>query len=51
VRDSQVPVLLAIDAPLGWPKQLAETLINHRAGMPIETPANVMFRRTTNLFI
>jgi hypothetical protein len=46
LRDSQDPMLLAIDAPLGWPKQLAETLINHRAGMPIETPANAMFRRT-----
>jgi hypothetical protein len=41
----------AIDAPLGWPKQLAETLNDHRAGMPIETPANAMFRRTTDLFI
>jgi hypothetical protein len=41
----------AIDAPLGWPKPLAETLIDHRAGMPIETPANAMFRRTTDLFI
>jgi hypothetical protein len=36
VRESQDPVLIAIDAPLGWPKQLALTLINHRAGMPIE---------------
>jgi hypothetical protein len=44
VRDSQDPVLIAIDAPLGWPKPLAETLINHSAGMPIETPANAMFR-------
>jgi hypothetical protein len=51
VRDSQDPVLIAIDAPLGWPKPLAETLIDHRAGMPIETPANAMFRRTTDLFI
>jgi hypothetical protein len=41
----------AIDAPLGWPKPLAETLIDHRAGLPIETPANAMFRRTTDLFI
>jgi hypothetical protein len=43
--------LIAIDAPLGWPKPLAETLIKHRAGMPIETPANAMFRRNTDLFI
>jgi len=51
VRDSQDPVLIAIDAPLGWPKQLAETLINHSAGMPIETPANTMFRCATDVFI
>jgi hypothetical protein len=51
VRDSQHPVLIAIDTPLGWPKPLAETLINHRAGMPIETAANAMFRRTTDVFI
>jgi hypothetical protein len=30
---------------------LAETLINHRAGMPIETPANPMFRLTKDLFV
>jgi hypothetical protein len=51
VRDSQGRVWIAIDAPLGWPKQLAETLINHRAGMSIETPANAMFRRATDVFI
>jgi hypothetical protein len=51
IRDSQDPVLIAIDAPLGWPKPLAETLINHSAGMPIETPANAMFRRITDVFI
>ena len=51
VRDAQDAVLIAIDAPLGWPKPLAETLIHHSAGMPIETPANAMFRRTTDLFI
>jgi hypothetical protein len=47
----KILVLIAIEAPLGWPKQLAETLINHSAGMPIETPANAMFRRTTDVFI
>ena len=51
LRDTQDAVLIAIDAPLGWPKPLAETLINHSAGMPIETPANAMFRRATDLFI
>src|SRR5688572_20352600 len=52
LRDAQDDaVLIAIDAPLGWPKPLAETLINHSAGMQIETPANAIFRRTTDLFI
>ena len=37
--------LLAFDAPLGWPKPLAKSLINHRAGMTLDIPANVMFRR------
>lgn len=43
--------LIAIDAPLGWPKPLAESLIEHRAGGSIDTPANAMFRRATDLFI
>lgn len=51
LRDAQDAVLIAIDAPLGWPKPLADTLINHSAGMQIETPANSMFRRATDLFI
>jgi hypothetical protein len=51
VRTSHDPVLIAIDAPLGWPKQLALTLINNRAAMAIETPPNAMFRRTTDVFI
>jgi hypothetical protein len=32
-------------------KKLAETLIIHRAGMSLETPADPMFRRTTDVFI
>jgi hypothetical protein len=31
VRDAQDAVLIAIDAPLGWPKPLGEVLINHHA--------------------
>lgn len=51
VHNSQDPILISIDAPLGWPKPLAEILIHHSAGMNIETPANAMFRRTTDVFI
>ncbi len=43
--------LIAIDAPLGWPKPLAESLIRHNAGEALGTPANAMFRRATDLFI
>ncbi len=43
--------LLAIDAPLGWPKPLAEALINHSAGNAIGTDPNALFRRATDAFI
>lgn len=45
------PALFAIDAPLGWPEPLAEALIEHRAGEPIGTAANAIFRRTADVFI
>lgn len=32
--DPQVPTLLAIDAPLGWPDPLGKALVNHRRGSP-----------------
>ncbi len=43
--------LLALDAPLGWPRALGESLVGHSAGMGIDTLANSMFRRTTDSFI
>ena len=45
------PVLLAMDAPLGWPKGLASALKEHRAGEEILIAANNMFRRATDRFI
>jgi len=42
------PTLLALDAPLGWPTQLADTLHAHRAGDPIPQIANELFRRRTD---
>lgn len=45
------PVLLALDAPLGWPKSLAASLQSHVAGQIIETEPNLMFRRETDRFI
>ena len=44
-------VLVAIDAPLGWPRPLAETLPRHAAGAPIDASANSLFRRTTDRHI
>ena len=40
--------LLAVDAPLGWPLPLAETLHGHRAGEPLTGLANALFRRKTD---
>jgi hypothetical protein len=45
------PTLLAIDAPLGWPKPLAESLSVHKAGMPFSAPAHFMFPCATDSFI
>lgn len=42
------PTLLAIDAPLGWPATLAQTLHTHCAGAPIPPTANALFRRNTD---
>ena len=41
-------VLLAFDAPLGWPAGLAEALIRHRAGDPIRQQPHTLFRRYTD---
>jgi predicted nuclease with RNAse H fold len=41
-------VLLALDAPLGWPTALGQSLVSHRAGRPIVAPANDLFRRVTD---
>ena len=42
------PTLLALDAPLGWPAPLGESLDAHRAGAALDHPPNVMFRRATD---
>jgi len=44
-------VLLALDAPLGWPSALGESLAKHSAGQAINHPANALFRRETDFFI
>jgi predicted RNase H-like nuclease len=52
VRSSaEVPVLIAIDAPLGWPAPMAKALGTHRAGNPLDIKPNEMFRRRTDRVI
>jgi hypothetical protein len=41
-------VLLAVDAPLGWPRRMGATLAAHRAGEPVGVGKNLLFRRETD---
>lgn len=50
IGDAQ-KLLIAIDAPLGWPATLAESLREHQAGQLISTSANDLFRRYTDQFV
>lgn len=45
------PILLAIDAPLGWPTDLGSQLATHQAGDPLPVPPNTLFRRETDRHI
>lgn len=45
------PVLLALDAPLGWPVALGERLASHSAGDEIVASSEAMFRRDTDRFV
>jgi len=44
-------VLIAIDAPLGWPKSLGKSLCRHKAGCAFSTPADQMFKRATDRWV
>ena len=48
VGQASGPVLLALDAPLGWPAPLGEALAGHRAGDAIDASAHALFRRATD---
>jgi predicted RNase H-like nuclease len=39
------PILLALDAPLGWPQPLGGMLANHQAGQRLQEEADQLFRR------
>jgi predicted nuclease with RNAse H fold len=41
-------VLIAIDAPLGWPEKLGCLLVNHRAGNSMNIDPDKLFRRVTD---
>lgn len=49
--DPQRPTLLAIDAPLGWPRPLAESLAHHRPGEPLNADPAIAFARETDRFV
>ena len=51
LRGSAGPILLAIDAPLGWPIEMGRQLASHRAGQAIPVEPNLLFRRATDRFI
>ena len=44
-------VLLAFDAPLGWPRSLSEELWNHHAGDRIKGDPDELFSRMTDRFV
>lgn len=50
INQTSSPVLIALDAPLGWPQSLSDGLANHQAGGEILTPdgPNRLWRRLTD---
>lgn len=44
-------VIFAIDAPLGWPEELGNSLHRHLAGQALPVESNLIFRRATDRFI
>lgn len=45
------PVLLALDAPLGWPIAMGTSLVEHSAGSPLRVEPDRMFQRETDRLI
>lgn len=45
------PIVLALDAPLGWPRLLGSSLPGHRAGESLDGPPDHLFARATDRFI
>lgn len=51
IRREPSPVLIAIDAPLGWPDAMRDALPNHRAGTRLLRRARDPFFRETDLVV
>ena len=51
LRERKGPALLAIDAPLGWPKPLSPSLADHAAGQVLDVTPDNLFQRTTDRFV
>jgi predicted RNase H-like nuclease len=51
IKGRRARILLALDAPLGWPAAMGKTLAGHRAGEPIAVPPNQLFRRETDRYV
>ncbi len=49
--DPERPILLAIDAPLGWPEPMATALETHRAGEALSLDPTTDFARETDRFV
>lgn len=50
-RNAGTPVLLALDAPLGWPEAMHREFAGHAAGRPLATGRRRMFSRYTDRFV
>ena len=44
-------VLIALDAPLGWPRAMGSALVSHSAGKAISVDANCLFMRETDRIV
>lgn len=49
IAGSEDHVLIALDAPLGWPEPLGRTMAKHQAGEPIHEESNALFKRATDV--
>lgn len=51
IEADEVPTLLAMDAPLGWPVDIRDALNNHQAGYPVDVEPDFMFSRKTDRLV